>query len=337
MIAPQLSDEEIINNYPPTDSDYDTMASIMERRPDGHIRIPKGFSMVKGDASQLATSKHYVDTAVATRAPKLEHPGDGQTHVYSINGNDIVQPIKVGTNTATENTIVKRTSTGTVRTANPIDNLDATNKKYVDDAITTIQGDVNNTNSAINTINNKLDTKLTRKTLAEGDTNRYVYTQSYKQTSDGIELMQIGQNTSPANSIVRRTSSGTIRTNTPSVDNDAATKKYVDTSIADFVDSAPEALNTLNELAKALGNDPNFAATILEQLSTKLSIDHNTALDAHANLGWLTITDKELSSRDLSSKKIEVADSNLIINNAEVNGTNLTLENAKVSGTNLIM
>lgn len=42
--------------------------------------------------------------------------------------------------------------------------------------------------------------------------------------------------------------------------------------IAELVDSSPEALNTLNELASALGNDPNFATTVLNKLSQKLEL-----------------------------------------------------------------
>lgn len=41
-----------------------------------------------------------------------------------------------------------------------------------------------------------------------------------------------------------------------------ATETYVGEKIADLVNSAPEALDTLNELASALGNDPNLSATI---------------------------------------------------------------------------
>ena len=47
-----------------------------------------------------------------------------------------------------------------------------------------------------------------------------------------------------------------------------ATTEYVENKIADFVDSAPETLNTLNELAVALGNDPNFATTVANQIGT---------------------------------------------------------------------
>jgi len=42
----------------------------------------------------------------------------------------------------------------------------------------------------------------------------------------------------------------------------ATTESYVDSKIASMVDSAPETLNTLNELAAALGDDPNFATTV---------------------------------------------------------------------------
>lgn len=48
-----------------------------------------------------------------------------------------------------------------------------------------------------------------------------------------------------------------------------ATTDYVDEKIADLVDSSPETLDTLNELAAALGDDPNFATTVAEQIGLK--------------------------------------------------------------------
>ena len=47
------------------------------------------------------------------------------------------------------------------------------------------------------------------------------------------------------------------------------TDNAISTKVAEIIDSAPEALNTLNELAAALDNDPNFAATISTQIGTK--------------------------------------------------------------------
>lgn len=48
-----------------------------------------------------------------------------------------------------------------------------------------------------------------------------------------------------------------------------ALKTYVDTSISNLVASAPAALNTLNELALALGSDANFSTTITTLIGTK--------------------------------------------------------------------
>ena len=52
-----------------------------------------------------------------------------------------------------------------------------------------------------------------------------------------------------------------------------ATYHYVDTELANLVNSAPSTLDTLNELADALGNDPNFATTITSLIGTKASTD----------------------------------------------------------------
>lgn len=49
-----------------------------------------------------------------------------------------------------------------------------------------------------------------------------------------------------------------------------ATETYVDNKVAGIVNSAPETLDTLNELATALGNDPNFATTVATQIGTKV-------------------------------------------------------------------
>jgi hypothetical protein len=67
-------------------------------------------------------------------------------------------------------------------------------------------------------------------------------------------------------------SAGTITGLTaPTNNTDAATKLYVDTSISDLISSAPGTLDTLNELAAALGDDPNFATTVMNEIATKVS------------------------------------------------------------------
>lgn len=55
-----------------------------------------------------------------------------------------------------------------------------------------------------------------------------------------------------------------------------ATKSYADsaasTAAAALVDSAPSTLDTLNELAAALGDDPNFATTVTNSIASKQSL-----------------------------------------------------------------
>ncbi len=67
-----------------------------------------------------------------------------------------------------------------------------------------------------------------------------------------------------------------------------ASTAFVMAAIAALVDSSPDALNTLNELAAALGNDPNFATTMTNALAGKQPKD--TTLTALAGLA--TAADK---------------------------------------------
>src|SRR5210317_1815243 len=55
----------------------------------------------------------------------------------------------------------------------------------------------------------------------------------------------------------------------PTAAQDAATKNYVDTEISGLVDSAPATLDTLNELAAALGDDANFSTTVTNSIALK--------------------------------------------------------------------
>jgi microcystin-dependent protein len=70
-----------------------------------------------------------------------------------------------------------------------------------------------------------------------------------------------------------------------SASSEYATKTYTDSAISALVDSSPSTLNTLNELAAALGDDPNFATTITNALSPVGSIV--TYAMATPPSGWL--------------------------------------------------
>jgi hypothetical protein len=59
-----------------------------------------------------------------------------------------------------------------------------------------------------------------------------------------------------------------------------ATQNYVTTAVSNLVASAPSTLDTLNELATALGNDANFATTVATSIGTKLNLSGGTLTGA---------------------------------------------------------
>lgn len=68
------------------------------------------------------------------------------------------------------------------------------------------------------------------------------------------------------------TFTGVVKAPTPASDSNdtsVSTTAWVRQAIAELVDSSPETLDTLSEIAAALGNDPNFATTMTNQLAGK--------------------------------------------------------------------
>ena len=91
-------------------------------------------------------------------------------------------------------------------------------------------------------------------------------------------------------------------------------KAYVDAEVAGVISSAPAALDTLNELAAALGDDANFATTTSTSLGNRLRVDTNsqglsatqqsnalTNLGITASLAEINILDDGLSASDIPS------------------------------------
>ena len=83
-----------------------------------------------------------------------------------------------------------------------------------------------------------------------------------------------------------------------------ATETYVDTAVSGLVNSAPQTLDTLNELADALGDDPNFATTVATQIGNKQDkpIDFGTWYTDTFGSGGLPTTDG--TARTLSSSSV---------------------------------
>ena len=112
-----------------------------------------------------------------------------------------------------------------------------------------------------------------------------------------------------------------------------ATETYVNTAVSNLVDSAPGTLDTLNELAAALGDDPNFATTVTNSLANKLENINNesitdlsdvTNIGANGDIlvnsggnvvGVSTITSASIS--DFSTEAASAADTQIAAANIE--------------------
>jgi hypothetical protein len=140
------------------------------------------------------------------------------------------------------------------------------------------------------TINGSLDmnsgTAGTVTGLSAPVNNSDAATKQYVDSADALKLNLSGGTMSGAIAMGTNKITGL---GTPTDNADASTKSYVDTAIANLVASAPGTLDTLNEIAAALGNDPNFATTITASIATKLSLSGGTMTGA-INMGTNKVT-----------------------------------------------
>lgn len=100
-------------------------------------------------------------------------------------------------------------------------------------------------------------------------------------------------------------------------------KEYSDANTAGLIDSAPITLDTLNELARALDDDPNFATTITNLIGTKLnkgavSVDYDDAGKIENKIKNL-FSDVELWSGDVSIGPITFTEAYTNFNLLEIN------------------
>jgi hypothetical protein len=141
----------------------------------------------------------------------------------------------------------------------------------------------------------RFDSRLATKTsdnLSEGSTNKY-YTDARARSAISVSGSLSYDSDTGVVSYTTPTTVASLSNHTTDALGEGTTNKYytdaradarVAVGIAALVDTAPTTLDTLNELAAALGDDPNFAATITTALGTKLNTaDFETTADS-----WLS-------------------------------------------------
>jgi hypothetical protein len=126
--------------------------------------------------------------------------------------------------------------------------------------------------------NARFDTQLATKSttnLAEGTNLYYTTARANTDFDSRLSLKSTSDLTEGTNLYYTDARVGTYLST-----NSYATQTYVNTAVSNLVDSAPAALDTLNELAAALGDDANFSATVTTALGNKFNTsDFNSTFD----------------------------------------------------------
>lgn len=144
----------------------------------------------------------------------------------------------------------------------------------------------NDTNDGVlDYINNNLEyLKSTQDSASESIKSvktEYATKNELKSASDAVNASLAQKISADAQAITTKDLTVTGGTNVPTANSGNKSKtiantEFVQNSIASLVDSAPDTLNTLNELAKALGNDANFATTVTNSIGEKVSKSGDT-------------------------------------------------------------
>ena len=119
----------------------------------------------------------------------------------------------------------------------------------------------------------------------------------------------------------------------PSTDGLASTT-YVDNKVAGIVNSAPETLDTLNELATALGNDANFATTVSNQIGSKVDKVDGKGLSTN---DYTTTEKTKLSGIAEGAEVNQNAFSNIVVGSTTVAADSKTDTLTLVAGTNVTL
>jgi len=216
----------------------------------GNVTTAQGnITSIQSDVSGLQSDLSVVEGQINTATT-------GLTDRVATAETDI-QALETTVNTATTGLVARvTTAEGEIDTLQgDLDTAEA--------SLSTLTGNHNTHGSATTSVHGIADTSaLATKTYADGSAgNAQTAAQSYADTGLALKASLA----SPALTGTPTAPTAAAATNTTQI----ATTAFVKTAIDNVVASAPGALDTLSELATALGSDANFSTTVTNSLATK--------------------------------------------------------------------
>lgn len=131
-----------------------------------------------------------------------------------------------------------------------------------------------------------------------GNSGKFLSTDGAAVTWQNVDLSSKANINSPTFTGTPLAPTATAGTNTTQI----ATTAFVSTALSNLINSAPGALDTLDELAAALGDDANFASSIATSLSQKQPLDADlTAISGLTGTGFLKRTGADSWTLDTST------------------------------------
>ena len=229
----------------------------------------------------------------------------------------------INTNLTATNTAIRLVDSQRLANTNSaISNLN-TNLTATNTAIRLVDSQrLANTNSAISNLNTNLTATNTAIRLVD----------SQRLANTNAAISNLNTNLTATNTAIRlvdsqrlaNTNAAISNLNTNLTGSNTAIRSYVDTEVAGIVDSAPETLNTLNELAAAINDDASYAAAVTTNLGQKLGATSTVTLT-----GDVTASSTAFSANAVS---LTTTDTNLANTNAAISNlnTNLTATNTAI-------
>ena len=195
--------------------------------------------------------------------------------------------------------------------ATRISNNESTINSHSDN-LSSLNANISSVNNQITVLNNDVHEVSENHVPKTRRINDKFLSHDMRLTADDVEALPI---TAGATHPVRGelVVNGHITAENATQDSHLVTKAQLDAKVAEVVNSAPETLNTLEELAKSLGDDPNFATTVANRIG---AVDKK--IDAEVNK---ISTKVEANTEGLKS----------VTQKSTINSTNISLLNSTVA------